>query len=176
VSLPGIQGFLTNPGDASGMRQIVLAFTLALAPAAALATSLGVPLDQAAYVTLTAPAHNVILGNPAIADVSVSDPRHLVVTGKGKGVTNLIVTDAAGRTIFDRQIVVGAGSGDRVLLINGASLVRYACTPGCEQMGDSQGAPAGGEPPPAAAAPTITFSGNMPAPSPSYGAPKSPQP
>jgi Pilus formation protein N terminal region len=152
------------------MRKIALSLALALAPAAALAASLGVPLDQSTYVTLTGPAHNVILGNPAIADVLVSDPRHLVVTGKGKGVTNLIVTDAAGRTIFDRQIVVGAGSGDRVLLINGASLVRYACTPGCEQMGDSQGAPAGGEAP--AAAPAATYGSPAPAPA----AIRSPQP
>ena len=159
------------------MRKIALSLALALAPAAALAASLAVPLDQSALVTLSAPAHNIVLGNPSIADVSVSDGRHLVVTGKGKGVTNLIVTDAGGRTIFDRQIVVGAGSGDRVLLINGASLVRYSCTLGCEQMGESEAGPAGAGPAPAAPAqPSITFSGSMPAANPGYGAPKPSQP
>jgi hypothetical protein len=156
------------------MRKIALSLALALAPAAALAASMGVPLNQSALIGLSAPAHNIVLGNPAIADVSVSDPRHLVITGKGKGVTNLIVTDAAGRTIFDRQIVVGAGARDRVLLINGASLVRYSCTPGCEQMGDSEGS--GGGAPASPAAPTISYGGSMTAPSSGYGAAKSPQP
>jgi hypothetical protein len=151
------------------MRKIALSLALALAPAATFAASLGVPLDQSALITLSAPAHNIVLGNPAIADVSVSDGRHLVVTGKGAGITNLIVTDAGGRTIFDRQIVVGAGSGDRVLLINGASLVRYACTPNCEPLGDAQGAPAGGG---QSTAPASTYGSPAPAPA----AMRSPQP
>jgi hypothetical protein len=152
------------------MRKIALSLALALAPAAAFAASLGVPLDQSQIVTLSAPAHNIVLGNPAIADVSVSDPRHLVVTGKGSGITNLIVTDASGRTIFDRQIVVGSGTGDRVLLINGASMVRYACTPTCEPMGQSDGAPAAGG---QTSAPTSTY--GVTAPAGSMGA-RSPQP
>jgi hypothetical protein len=152
------------------MRKIALSLALALAPAAAFAASLGIPINQSTYVTLAAPAHNIILGNPAIADVSVSDPRHLVVTGKGAGITNLIVTDAGGRTIFDRQIVVGSGSGDRVLLISGASLVRYACTPTCEPMADAPGAPAGAAP----TAPVSSYGG--PAPAPAATSPRVAQP
>jgi len=129
-----------------------------------------VPVDQSTYVTLSAPAHNIILGNPAIADVSVSDQRHLVVTGKGAGITNLIVTDAGGRTIFDRQIVVGAGTGDHVLLINGASMVRYACTPNCEPMDQANGAPAANAQP---APSTSTYGASAPA---SSIAPRAPQP
>jgi hypothetical protein len=86
----------------------------------------------------------VIVGNPAIADVSVSDQRHLIVTGKGPGVTNLLVTDSAGRTIFNRQIVVSGASVDRIALINGSTITRYACAPVCEQVGAALGAPAGG--------------------------------
>jgi hypothetical protein len=126
------------------MRQILFSLALALAPAAALAASMGVPLDQSALVTLSAPARDVIVGNPAIADVSVSDQRHLIVTGKGPGVTNLLVTDAAGRTIFNRQIVVSGASADRIALINGSTITRYACAPVCEPVGAAQGAPAGG--------------------------------
>jgi hypothetical protein len=129
------------------MRNLALSLALALAPAAALAATLGVPLDQSTFVTLSAPAHNVIIGNPAIADVSVADQRHIIITGKGAGVTNLVVTDARGRPIFDRQIVVGAEPGDRVALINGGQIVSYACAPGCQQIGGVAGAPAA--PPPA---------------------------
>jgi hypothetical protein len=148
------------------MRKFVLSLALALAPAAALAATLGVPLDQSAFVTLPAPAHNVIIGNPAIADVSVADQRHLIITGKGAGVTNLVVTDAAGRAIFDKQIVVGAEPGDRVALINGGQVMSYACAPNCQQVGGATGA--------AAPAPTPTGGGSPEVPHPSASVTASP--
>src|SRR5580700_4028907 len=111
------------------MRSLAIASIIALAPAAVMAASLGVPLNQSVLVSLPGPAHNVFLGNPTVADVSVADQRHVVVTGKSGGVTNLIVTDQRGRTIFERQIVVGAAAGDRVSLINGGPVVSYACAP-----------------------------------------------
>jgi len=130
------------------MRSLIFALSLAALGAsavsgAALAASMGVPLDQAVIVTLSAPAHDVVVGNPAIADVTVSDQRHLVVTGKSGGVTNLVVNDAAGRTIFNRQIVVGSSSGDRVEMIQGPQITSYACAPTCQQVGASQGLSAG---------------------------------
>ena len=121
------------------MRQLALSLALALVPAAAFAASLDVPLNQSSFVALPAPAHDVIIGNPAIADVSVPDQRHLIVTGKGAGVTNLVVTDARGRAIFDRQVVVGTQSGGRVALINGGQVVTYTCAPTCEQAGSAGG-------------------------------------
>src|SRR5450759_1508682 len=108
------------------MRSLALASILALAPAAVMAASLGVPLNQSVMVTLPMPARNVFLGNPTVADVAMSDQRHVVVTGKAGGVTNLMVTDERGRLIFNRQIVVGASAGDRVALINGGNVISYA--------------------------------------------------
>jgi hypothetical protein len=155
------------------MRSLALAsiLALALAPAAVMAASLGVPLNQSVLVSLPAPAHNVFLGNPTVADVAMSDQRHVVVTGKAGGVTNLIVTDLRGRKIFDRQIVVGATAGDRVELINGGNVISYACAPTCEQVGAAQGGPAGSTPPPAPTGPTMTFSGTMPVPMPAQTSP-----
>jgi hypothetical protein len=134
------------------MRQLVFALALALAPAAALSATLDVPLDQSAFITLAGPAHNVIIGNPAIADVSVADQRHIIITGKGPGITNLVITNAAGRAIFDRQIVVGAGSGNRVALINGGQVVSFTCAPVCEQVGGAAGAQPAAAPAPAGGA------------------------
>jgi Pilus formation protein N terminal region len=153
------------------MRSLALASILALAPVAALAASLGVPLNQSVLVSLPAPARNVFLGNPTVADVTMSDQRHVVVTGKTGGVTNLIVTDERGRTIFDRQIVVStAANGDRVSLINGGNVISYACAPSCEQVGDAQAQALGSaSPPPAPAAPaptTTTTSVKLTVPSP----------
>lgn len=132
------------------MRKLALSLALALAPVAALAATLEVPLDQSAFVALPGPAHNVIVGNPSIADVSVPDQRHLIITGKGAGVTNLVVTDSNGRAIFDRQIIVGAQVGGRVALINGSQVVSYTCAPTCEQ------ASSGGVAAPAAPAAPVT--------------------
>jgi hypothetical protein len=133
------------------MRKLALTLAFALAPVAALAATLAVPLDQSTFVSLPGAAHNVIIGNPAIADVAVADQRHLVITGKGAGVTNLLVTDASGRPIFDRQIIVGADTGGHVALINGGQVVSYACAPTCQQIGGVGGGPA-----PAAPAAPVT--------------------
>ena len=129
------------------MRQLALSLALVLAPAAALAATMDLPLDHSAFITLPAPAHNIVVGNPAIADASVVDQRHIIVTGKGAGVTNLVVTDAAGRPIFDREIIVGGVTGGRVALIaGGQGVTTYNCAPVCEQIGGVSGAPAGAAP------------------------------
>ena len=122
------------------MRQLTLAILASLAPAAALAADLELPLDQSALITLPVPAHDVIIGNPAIADVLVSDRRHLIVTAKGRGVTNLVVTDAKGKAILQEEVVVGASGANRVSLISGAEVQSFACAPRCELVGTT-GAP-----------------------------------
>jgi hypothetical protein len=121
------------------MRRIALTLAFVAAPLAAAAATLGIPLDQSIRVGLPVPAHDIIVGNPNIADVTVPDQTHLVVTGKSAGVTNLIVTDMAGKTIFNREIVVSASSGSQVALINGPMVVSYACAPGCARV-ESEGA------------------------------------
>jgi hypothetical protein len=156
------------------MRLPILALIAALAPGLAAAASLDVPLDQAIRLTLSAPAHDVIVGNPSIADVEVSDQRHLVLTGKMGGVTNLIVVDERGRTLINRQIVVsdGGSSGSRVAFISGPTLATYVCTPGCTMVSTSTAPGIGTAPltsqPPMATAPVV------PTPAPSNGPGPSP--
>jgi hypothetical protein len=120
------------------MRSIVLALALSAASAPAFAVGLNVPLNQAAVVVVKAAARDVIVGSPDVADIQVADRHHLVVTGKKIGVTNLIVRDDAGRTVFSQTVVVGASSGGRVSLINGGYVASYACAPTCEPQGDGQ--------------------------------------
>jgi hypothetical protein len=135
------------------MRRLALTLLLAASPAAALAATLGVPLNQSAVLAMPGQIRDVVVGNPAIADAAVADPRHVIVTGKIVGVTNLIVRDAGGRVIFDRQVVVGAATDNRVALIEGPSaggarpkITNYACAPECETTGDqsSQAGPGPG--------------------------------
>ncbi|HEY1752907.1 MAG TPA: pilus assembly protein N-terminal domain-containing protein [Caulobacteraceae bacterium] len=150
------------------MRKLLPSLILALAPATAFAaTALDLPLDQSALVTLPGPARDVIVGNPSIADVSVADRRHLVVTAKGSGVTNLLVTDASGRAMLSEEIVVGAVGGNRVALFNGPQLQSYNCTFRCEQVsGPANGGQAAGGAPATPAIPPpsgpITASPGLP--------------
>ena len=125
------------------MRRTLIALALALAPGLASAAGLAVALDQSVRLTLGSPAQDVIVGNPDIADVSVADPRHLVITGKKFGVTNLIVVNAAGRTIFNSQLVVSTPVQGRVSVYEGPQVTNFACEPRCVQDA-TVGAPSGG--------------------------------
>ena len=87
------------------MRRSILSLTLALtalAGAAQAAPSLVVPIDQSTPLTLPRGARDVLIGNPAIADVAVIDAGKAVISGRGYGVTNLVVIDQLGRTVLER--------------------------------------------------------------------------
>ncbi|MDP3490463.1 MAG: pilus assembly protein N-terminal domain-containing protein [Phenylobacterium sp.] len=102
----------------------------------AAASSLSVRLDQGAKVRLPGAARNVVVANPRIADVNLLGPQDLVVIGKGYGVTNVVVTDAAGRVLFDRDVVVSAPEYGQVSYIRGGEARTFACSPRCERIGE----------------------------------------
>ena len=131
------------------MRLLVLALIAAVTPTWALGASVAVNIDQASRITLGHPAHDVIVGNPGIADVTLLDGRHLLVTGKSYGVTNLVVTDQAGRTMLSRQIIVGSPSVGEVSLHRGMEVADFACSPRCERTSPSSAAPTASSPQPA---------------------------
>jgi Flp pilus assembly secretin CpaC len=125
------------------MRHALISLSVAFAALAggsqAAAPTLSVPIDQSARIALPAGTRDVMIGNPAIADVSVLDGRNAVVLGKGYGVTNLLVIDQLGRTVMERQIVVSAPTVGRVSVIRGPKVEEYACAAGCERAGDPDG-------------------------------------
>ena len=112
---------------------LLTAFTTLASSGIAWAQGLPVRIDQATRVSLSAPARDVFIGNPSVADVMVVDGRNLLVMGKAYGVTNIVVLDAAGRTILDRQIVVSASDAGRVSFYRGPDVYNYACAPRCER-------------------------------------------
>ncbi len=122
------------------LASLTLAFVLAL-PIATSAQTVRVVIDQAARVRLSKPVHDVVVGNPAIADVTVMDSRHLLIIGKGVGITNLMVTDEGGRTIVTRQVAVGAPNSGHVSIYRGGDVAEYACAPLCQKTGGSAGSP-----------------------------------
>lgn len=131
--------------------------TLAAAVAAVLtlvstaaAQPLAVHLDQSTRVTLPSAARDVVVGNPAIADVAILDGRNILVLGKSYGVTSLMVTDIRGRTILNTQVVVSAADDGRVSFYRGPQVQTYACAQRCEAVvatpGGAAPASSGGAP------------------------------
>ncbi|MDZ4390017.1 MAG: pilus assembly protein N-terminal domain-containing protein [Gemmatimonadales bacterium] len=108
--------------------------TVLFAPAIGTAQSgsLNVEIDQAQRVQLRGPAGSVIVGNPAIADVTVVDSHTIYITGKGYGVTEVVAVDTIGRTVFQSQVIVsdGAGTG-RVRVWRGSRATEMACGSSC---------------------------------------------
>jgi Flp pilus assembly secretin CpaC len=145
-------------------RPLRLAILFLLATPLAAQAAVTVPLDQTRRVSFGGAAANIVVGNPDIADVNVIDARNLMVVGKRFGVTNLVVLDVDGRTLFDSEIVVSAGSGSMVSVTRGVQNFDYACTPNCQQVAGE--APTVLTPPAASAA----------APAPAPAAPAAPAP
>ena len=115
----------TLPGIAT-----VLALLVA-GPAGAQSRAMNVEIDRSARVALTGAAASVIVGNPEIADVTVVDASTLFITGKGYGVTEVVVVDAIGRTVFQNQVVVTGGGAGALRVWRGAQVTEMACAATC---------------------------------------------
>ena len=106
---------------------------LAIAATPAPAAAVVVHVDQNAVVDLAAPAGNIVIGNAAIADVSLINPRRIAILGRAYGLTNLIVTDRMGRIIFQQEINVAPPATGRISVYRGALVSNFACSPRCER-------------------------------------------
>ncbi|MDB5440550.1 MAG: pilus assembly protein CpaC [Caulobacteraceae bacterium] len=101
-----------------------------------------VHIDEAVPVTLGAQAGQVVVANPSIADVSLTDRRHLMILGRSYGRTSVSVLDGVGRRIFETTINVAPAETGRVSLFRGIEVYNYACSARCERTpmpGESQG-------------------------------------
>lgn len=112
---------------------MALAATMVAAAGAvqAQAGALTIEIDRSARVQLQGAAASVIVANPQIADVTMVDANTLFVVGKGYGVTEVVVVDAIGRTLFQREIVVSGGSTGSVRLWRGGQVTEMACAASC---------------------------------------------
>jgi hypothetical protein len=88
-------------------------------------------VDQATLVRLDRPAAEIVVGNPSIADVSVQSSQVLVVTGKSFGETNLIVMDADGKLVTNRQLIVQEPRTGFVTMYRGSGRQTLHCAPYC---------------------------------------------
>lgn len=104
----------------------------AYAPSAAMATGIEVTMNQAKIVKLARAADTIVVGNPAIADASVQDASTVVLTGRGFGVTNLVIMDKDGNPIIDEQVTVVRQTAATVRIYRRAQVQTMSCSPYCE--------------------------------------------
>jgi Flp pilus assembly secretin CpaC len=97
-----------------------------------------VVMNQAKIVRLSRAADTIVIGNPAIADAAVQDATTIVLTGKGFGVTNLVVLDKDGSPIVDEQVTVGRDEASSVRIYRRADIQTMSCTPYCESSYKSE--------------------------------------
>jgi len=116
---------------------VLLAATSLITPARA-AADIEVTMNQAKIVKLSRPADTIVVGNPAIADASVQDASTIVLTGKGFGVTNLVVLDQEGSPIVDAQVTVVRQAASSVRIYRRAEVQTMSCTPYCESSYKSE--------------------------------------
>ena len=135
---------------------VALLASAAMAGAAA-AQTLVVPIDHSTRLNVSGSASSVVVGNPQVADVTVVDSHTVFVSGRGFGETDVVVLDAAGRTLYAGEIVVGSPNVGRVSVYRGQARTDMACAPGCEvsfrsetrgngtgSLGGASAAPSGG--------------------------------
>jgi hypothetical protein len=98
-----------------------------------------IAVDQAQMMKLPDGVATLVVGNPLIADVSIQSGGMVVLTGKGHGMTNLLVLDRSGAVLEQKTIRV-QGARDSVVVYRGVERESYSCTPKCERritLGDS---------------------------------------
>jgi len=133
-----------------------LALLAAVAASPALADSLTVPIDHSVRLNVAGSASSVLVGNPAVADVTVVDSHTVFVLGRGYGQTDVVILNRDGQTVYSGEVTVAAVGGGRVSVYRGPARTDMACAPGCQVSVRSAGggsapaaapaAPAGGGP------------------------------
>jgi Pilus formation protein N terminal region len=94
------------------------------------AADLDIKLDRAQVFNIPVESKTLIIGNPAIADVSIVQPGLMVITGKAFGLTNLVSLDKDGRQIANSMLKVSAATEQMVTVMRGSSNETLHCPDG----------------------------------------------
>jgi len=131
---------------------LIAALIAVSTPISAFAAPLNVPVNQVRKLPLTGLIATVTPGNSRIATVNVIDDHTILVQGMSPGVTNIIVTDRAGRVIFNDRIIVSTSDINAVMISRGSQVTAYACEPYCLNLPQAANTQASSAPPAAASA------------------------
>jgi Flp pilus assembly secretin CpaC len=134
------QAITLSAAQAAAIAVAALVMAVGLDTTRVLADDLIVRYDQAQLLRLPRPVSEVIVGNPSIADVTISGGNLLVITGKTFGITNVIAIDTEHNIIQDQKVIVERDQ-TVVNLRRGPQRETYSCTPQCQPnltIGDDQ--------------------------------------
>jgi len=76
-------------------------------------------IGSSQQINLPAAITDIVISNPAVADVEIKSPRQMYIFAKGQGETTIYATDASGKTVYKAFLRVGnnLGSLDQMLLL-----------------------------------------------------------
>jgi Flp pilus assembly secretin CpaC len=101
-----------------------------------------IDFDQTSVVRLDRAVKTVLVGNSAIADAQLVDPKTIYVIGRTFGQTNIVGLDSTGTEVLNTRVTVGVPNAAVVTLYRGAQGQRtLACSPRCERtltQGDAE--------------------------------------
>ncbi|MEX0839163.1 MAG: pilus assembly protein N-terminal domain-containing protein [Parvibaculum sp.] len=118
-----------------GARVTTLGFGLAaLLAGGAQASDFLVEMNKSKALHLPKPVATLMVGNPAVADITIENANLVYVMGKSYGRTNLVALDAEGKPMLDLNISVVSQNASAVTLTRGAGQISYNCTPRCERV------------------------------------------
>jgi Flp pilus assembly secretin CpaC len=110
---------------------------LAAMASGASAETLKVALDHSTRLPVR-DAASVIVSNPSVADVTVVDNSTVFVVGKSFGITDIVVLNHAGRTVFNGDVAV-TDPGSNVAVFRGAERTDFSCSDTCAKSQHSAG-------------------------------------
>ena len=92
-----------------------------------------VDLDRGRLVSLPKQPHKIIVGDPALVQVSVlPDGGGAVLTGTGRGETTMVVLDDRGAVVMESTIRVESASDVDIFVQRGSERRSYHCAPLCK--------------------------------------------
>ncbi len=113
-------------------RTLTAAVIFAALTNTASAEQLWLTMDQVRPFKLETPAQSIVIGNPAIADVTIQDNTNLLLFGKSPGLTNIYMFDENGEPMKNLILRVRTPSTDMLTVHRGLARTTYNCTTNCE--------------------------------------------
>jgi len=111
-------------------------------------SALTIDLDGERRIVLKAPAKDVVIGNPSVADVTLVSPTDLIIIGHTPGRTRLLVLDSDQVPLVDQIVIVTQGDSGLVSVFGprGTTIAQddYACGYHCTLMPSSRPVSGGG--------------------------------
>jgi Flp pilus assembly secretin CpaC len=86
--------------------------------------------DSSKLLTVSTNPGTVVIGNPAIADVTLNG-KQIFIHGHAFGETNLMIMDTAGNQIANFDITVTDNANNTVTLYRGTARSSFSCAPSC---------------------------------------------